>query len=243
MERSTMPPTRTPPAPAIAAAIALAMTCAATAHADLTISDPGLYDWNTTASAFEARARADNGSSQTWKSAIWLPGATAPAVTGGNTRVSPWVSGVAQPFQLDFDAASQTVSWTILGRTLVHVVPFSDWTALTAVRLEARTAPGNRSTLSDLTASVDGTPYAPIPGFASLSVAAPSTFETGPMLYTTAPISTLSLRGSAVFDLAAPAKGDLNRISIRGFEATPIPTPGALALGTLSVLVTTRRRR
>ena len=216
----------------------------------VSLTDPGLFDSNSYAALFEARARLDNGNSQTWKTAFWSPTNTAtPVITSGVWNPSPWMSARAEAFTLTYDTQSGVAAWSILGRTISWTFAVSAGKEFAAFRFEARSNTGAVSLGNGFLASVNGATAEAIDGLTSVS-ASESQFVSGPMVYLRRGVTTLTLTGSVTFTYDGAQQGDRVRFSVRGYEATPIadqppvPSPsGGMALASMGLLLGLRRRR
>lgn len=221
---------------------------ASAASAAFTMSDPGRYSLSTYSTLLEARARLDNASGQSWKTAIWGSSSSAPVATSGN-HTSDWVSGQAYQFQFDYNVASGLATWFINNRTVTTTLALSSGKGLAALQFEARSKAGNFLTaVEGLELSSNGGGFASVPGLGSL-VSSNGTFVTSGKVYLDQNVASLSARGTIKFDFqSGTASGDNLRGAIRLFEADAVstalvPTPGVLGLAAMGMIVVIRRRR
>lgn len=218
------------------------------ASAAFTMSDPGRYASQTYTTLLEARARLDNGTGQSWKTAIWGSGTSAPAATSGN-YTSDWVSGQSYQFQFDYNVTTGLATWWINNRTVQTTLALAGGKGLAALQFEARSRSGSFAvSMESLQLAVDGGAYSSPAGLGSIQ-ASGATFVNSGRVYLTQDIRALSARGSIKFEFqGGSANGDNMRAAVRLFEANLapqalIPAPGVVALGVLSMIAALHRGR
>lgn len=231
------------------AAAAMTMAAGTWSQAAFSTSDPGRFDSGSLTSRLEARARLDNAGGGSWKTAIWASGGSTPVAHGGN-MVSNWVSGTPYQFQFDYNLSSGQATWLINGRTASAIVPLTSGRNLAGIRFEARATTGNFSAaIEQAQFAFDGGAYQAVGGLGTV-IATGNQFTTGPMVYLTQNVGSISVRGTLKFEFNGTASGDQVRAAVRLFEGTEslspgvaIPTPQTAGVVLGAVLVALRRRR
>lgn len=231
------------------ATIIAAAAIAAPAIAGVTTTDPGRYDLATADSLVEARARVDNGNSQTWKTAFWSDGSTL-ASHSGIINPSPWVSGQAEQFSFTYDAATGDATWSVIGRNLTDTFVMDPADTLAGFYFSARSnAPASNdaggSVLADnLMVSVDGQTAQAITGMPSFGIDTNTVYADSALVFFTEDVASFTITGDVTFNFAGSnAKNDRYRFSVRPVAAELIPTPGAATLTALAAVAGLRRRR
>lgn len=225
-----------------------ASVLASAASAAFTMSDPGRFSSGTYSTLLEARARLDNASGQSWKTAIWGSSTAAPVATSGN-YTSDWVSGQAYQFRFDYNVVTGQATWLINNRTVTTTLAVGSGKGLAALQFEARSKAGSFMTaVEGLELSANGGGFASVPGLGSL-VASNGAFTSSGRVYLDQNLTSLSARGSIKFEFqSGTASGDNLRAAIRLFEADTVspnlvPTPGVLSLAAMGIVVAIRRVR
>lgn len=220
----------------------------ATASASFTMSDPGRFSSTSYSTLLEARARLDNATGQSWKTAIWGSSTVMPVATSGN-YTSDWISGQAYQFQFDYNVSTGLATWLINNRTVSATLALPSGKGLAALQFEARSKSGSFMTsVEGLELAANGGGYSSVGGLGSL-VSSSGTFVTSGRVYLAQDVTMLSARGTMKFEFGGgTASGDNMRAAVRLFQADAapqalVPTPGVMGLAAMGMVVAMRRLR
>ncbi len=231
------------------AATLATLACSTLAAADIiTLDNPYLGTNASLTSLVEARGRLDNGSGQSWKTAVWGGSTSQPIATGGN-KVNVWGNGVAERFEFTYDAETGNGSWrfgtaespSIVGAPISFTMPLTLGSDLLGFRIMAKSSnTGAGTNVSNLRYSVNGGDYFALGGLDSLATMNNQMVDR--MGYFTAPVSSFSITGETDFTWSTTQSGERSKFSIYVMEGT-IPAPAGALLAGLSMIMINRRRR
>jgi MYXO-CTERM domain-containing protein len=207
------------------------------ASADITFSDPGLYE--NLDDRFEARIRLDGGSSQTWKTAFWDEDSL---ISHSGIHQNVFEDGHSYGFAFDFDASTGQADLSVAGLELSETIMLDPGMELAGFYLFLRSETGTGlASASNLLASVNNGPAQALDGLTS---GVNDGWVTGPMAYVDGATDQLALTGDVTFDWQPDAnlQGDRFKLGVKIVQGSPIPAPGAIALLGLAGIVGRRRR-
>ena len=214
---------------------------AATANAGVLTTDPGRYtDIDDRA---EARVRLDGGNSQTWKLAFWDGDTTvAPFRTNGNGDRNYFQNNVTESFELNYNAVTGALNWTVGGLSISDTVLLDPGYALAGLKyfVTSDRNPGE-TRAENMAVSLNGGSAVAI---ADATASFGTSFFEPSNLFFDMDVQTLRLTGDITFNWqpGANLQGDRFRLTVKLNQGL-IPAPGAAAALGLAGLAAARRRR
>lgn len=229
-----------------AATMTLMLASSTSLGAAVTQTDPGAFVDGTIESAFEARARLDDGRNR-WKNALF-DGRTRLA-RGANER-DAFDSGFGESFTLRIDSGTGEVSFDIAGLSATAVLDLGEDDAVAGFRFNLRSERNAGSTaLSDLSWDLDGETVALDDASSGYS----QRLVRGESFYFDRAVEVAELSGRLTFswDEGTNTRGGRFQAMIFPLigEAvtpptnTPVPAPATLALAGVALLAGPARRR
>lgn len=225
----------------------LSLTLSALAGAQVSETDPDLYDLSTATVEFAARASLEF--NPPTRSNVWILGSSSELAQEPVRATNPWASIFGQPqaFELDYNVDTGDISWSILGTTLTanHLLTPGQGLYYIAPLLKVETPDGaanNTAQFTNFTVAVNGGGGT---NFGSFLSASGTQAASEIAFFTQYDVHNVNIKGELTFNVPDAWPTDVNGMyaDIELVSAAPVPEPASIGALTIGIAAALRRRK
>lgn len=224
----------------------LGLALSGLASAQMSGTNPGLYDNSTATVEFAARGSLEF--DPPTRSNVLILGSGSKLAQEPVRGTNPWLSVLGQPqaFELNYNVDTGDISWNLLGATLTanHLLTPGHGLYYLAPLVKVQTPDGaadNTARMDDITVAINGGGGQNLGGL----LANGTSLESGVAFFTQYDVHTVKITGTMSFDIPESWSTDINGTyaDLELVSAAPVPEPASMAVLTIGVAAAIRRRR